>query len=65
MFKISPLELRNSLTDAEFTLHLYKLSITDLKDLLDDFESYRLLDDCSTMFKILNEKINQIVTRID
>jgi hypothetical protein len=51
-------ELRQSLTDAEFTLHLYKLSITDLKDLLDDFESYGLLDDCSTMFKILNE-INQ------
>jgi hypothetical protein len=41
MFKLSPLELRNSL-DAEFTLHLYKLSITDLKDLLDDFESYGL-----------------------
>jgi hypothetical protein len=34
----------------EFTLHLYKLS--RFKDLLDDFESYGLLD-CSTMFKIL------------
>jgi hypothetical protein len=40
MFKLSPLTV--NLTDAEFTLHLYKLSITDLKDLLDDFESYGL-----------------------
>jgi hypothetical protein len=31
------------------------------KDLLDDFERWTL-DDCSTMFKILNEKINNIVT---
>jgi hypothetical protein len=53
MFKLSPLELRQSLT--EFTLHLYKLSI-GFKDLLDDFESYGLLD-CSTMFKILNERL--------
>jgi hypothetical protein len=60
MFKLSPLEL--PLTDAEFTLHLYKL-INRFKDLLDDFESYGLLDDCS-MFKILNERLI-IVTRID
>jgi hypothetical protein len=38
MFKLSPLELRQSLTDAEFTYTLQN-SITDLKDLLDDFES--------------------------
>jgi hypothetical protein len=56
MFKLSPLELRQSLTDARIYLHLYKLSITDLKDLLDDFESYGLLD-VATMFKILNERL--------
>jgi hypothetical protein len=38
MFKLSPLELRQSLTDAEFITPL-QISITDLKDLLDDFES--------------------------
>jgi hypothetical protein len=54
MFKY-PLELRQSYRRWIY-LHLYKLSITDLKDLL-DFESYGLLDDCSTMFKILNERL--------
>jgi hypothetical protein len=39
MFKLSPLELRQSLTDAEFTTPL-QISITDLKDLLDDFEKW-------------------------
>jgi hypothetical protein len=65
MFKLSPLELRQSLTDAEFTLHLYKLPINSLSDLLEDFEAYGLFEDCSVIVKILNEKINQIVTRID
>jgi hypothetical protein len=53
MFKLSPLEL--PLTDANlpYTFTNFQLQI---KDLLDDFESYGLLD-CSTMFKILNERL--------
>jgi Zn-dependent M32 family carboxypeptidase len=65
MYKLSPLDLRNSLTDAEFKIHCYKLSIHSLNDLLDDFEKYGMYEDCSVMFQILNEKINAIVTRID
>jgi hypothetical protein len=44
MFKLSPLELRNSLTDAEFTYTFTNFNYRF--DLLDDFESYGLLDDC-------------------
>jgi hypothetical protein len=65
MFKLSPLELRQSLTDAEFTLHLYKLPINSLSDLLEDFEDYGMRDDCKLIIKITIEKINNIVTRID
>lgn len=63
--KENPLEWRNSLTTAEFNLHLYKLSIKDLNGLLDDFNNYGMIDDCDIVLKVLNEKINQIVTRID
>lgn len=61
----SPLDLRKSLTDAEFTLHLYKLTIKELNETLDIFGHYGMTEDCVTILDILNEKINQIVTRID
>jgi hypothetical protein len=65
MFKTSPLDLRKSLTDAEFQLHLYKLTIKELNETLEDFEGYGMIEDCLIILDILNQKINQIVTRID
>lgn len=61
----NPLELRNSFTTAEFQLSLYKLSIKELNSQLDDFNNYGLIDDCKLIQKVLNEKINQIVTRVN
>ena len=63
MFKTSPLDLRKSLTDAEFTLHLYKKTIKELHETLEDFEGYGMIEDCIIILDILNQKINQIVTR--
>jgi len=60
-----PTDFRNSLTTAEFNLHIYKLSIEDLNNLLDEFHFYGAIDDCVIISKVLNEKINSIVTRID
>jgi hypothetical protein len=65
MFKTSPLDLRKSLTTSQFQLHLYRLSIKSLQDLLDDFDSYGMQDDCVIILDVLNEKINSIITRID
>jgi hypothetical protein len=65
MFKTSPLDLRKSLTDAEFTIHLYKLTIKELNENLESFESYGMLEDYLIILDILNQKINQIVTRIE
>lgn len=65
MTRQNPLDFRNSLTTAEFQLHLYKLSIEKLNDLFDDFHAYGMEDDCDIIIKVLNEKINAIVTRID
>jgi hypothetical protein len=62
MFKLSPLELRNSYRRRIYLTPLQTFNYR-FKDLLDDFESYGLLDDCSTMFKILNRF--KYVTRID
>ena len=61
----NPLEFRNSLTTSEFNLQLYKFSIEHLNNLLDDFHFYGMIDDCEIITKVLNDKINQIVTRID
>lgn len=61
----SPLDFRNSLTDAEFILHLYKLPIKELNEIIDLFGEFEMIDDCIIIQKILNEKINAIVTRID
>lgn len=65
MINQNPLEFRNSLTKAEFQLHLYKLPIEKLNNLFESFEIYGLIDDCKIIQKVLNEKINAIVTRID
>lgn len=61
----NPLDFRNSLTDVEFILHLYKLSIEKLNETLDWFGEFGMQDDCDIIQKILTEKINAIVTRID
>ena len=61
----NPLEFRNSLTTAEFLLQLYKLPIEKLNEYLDSFDHYGLIDDCKIIQKVLQEKINAIVTRID
>lgn len=63
MFKTSPLDFRKSLTDAEFTLHLYKSTIKELNETLESFESYGMYEDCEVILGILNQKINQIITR--
>lgn len=65
MFKTSPLDFRKSITDAEFTLHLYKLTIKELNETLESFESYGMIEECVIILGILNQKINQIVTRIN
>ena len=61
----NPLDFRKSLTDAEFKLHLYKLSIEKLNYTLDCFGKFGMQDDCEVIQKILNEKINSIVTIIE
>ena len=61
----NPLDFRKSLTTSQFQLRLYRMSIEHLNNLIDDFSSYGLIDDCEIIQKVLNEKINQIVTRID
>jgi hypothetical protein len=61
----NPLEFRKSLTDAEFKLHLYKLTIKELNALLDNFGDFGMIDDCVIILDVLNEKINSIITRID
>ena len=61
----TPLDFRKSFTNAEFILHLYKLSIDDLNYLLDWFDNYGMQDDCDVIQKVLNEKINLIVTRVN
>jgi hypothetical protein len=61
----NPLEFRNYFTDAEFKLHLYKLTIKELYDTADKFETLGMFDKSAITLGVLNEKINSIVTRID
>lgn len=58
----NPLDLTKSLTKAEFQLYLYKLSIKELNSKLDDFDFYGLTEQSKVIQKVLNEKINNIVT---
>jgi hypothetical protein len=61
-----PLHFRTLfLTESYFIEWLNLGSIADLNAALDAFQNAQMFEDCVIIQRVLNEKINQIVTRID
>ena len=62
----APINIRRVMPeDKDFIEWLNTGSIDDLNATLKAFEEVQMYEDCSIISKVLNEKINQIVTRID
>jgi hypothetical protein len=51
--------------DSDFIEWLNLGSIADLNAALDAFQNAQMFEDCVIIQRVLNQKINQIVTRID
>lgn len=62
----APINIRRVLAkDSDFIEWLNTGSIADLNATLRAFEASQMYEDCRIISNVLNEKINQIVTRID
>lgn len=61
-----PVNIRESLSnDIDFIEWLNTGTIADLNCTLKAFENSNMYEDCVLILNVINEKINQIVTRID
>jgi hypothetical protein len=60
-----PSNVRNFIKDSDFIEWLNLGSIADLNAALDAFQDAQMFEDCVIIQRVLNQKINQIVTRID
>jgi len=62
----APINIRRVMPeDSDFIVWLNTGTIAELNAALKAFETSQMYEDCAIIFKVLNEKINSIVTRID